>query len=111
VDPRAGLDDLENRIFLTLLGLELRPLITTVFLERLMRKHKIVVHRLEAGYVYTSDGALYPLEWCDFQLYENGENGRPPVDYSFSFKAGMKKLDSKIFKAQSRLINSWVFFE
>jgi hypothetical protein len=26
VDPRAGLDDLEKREFLTLLGLELRPL-------------------------------------------------------------------------------------
>jgi hypothetical protein len=26
VDPRAGLDDLENRKFLTLQGLELRPL-------------------------------------------------------------------------------------
>jgi hypothetical protein len=26
VDPRAGLDDMEKRKFLTLLGLELRPL-------------------------------------------------------------------------------------
>jgi hypothetical protein len=43
--------------------------------------------------VYTPDGALYPLEWCDFQLYENGENGRPPVDHSFSFKAGTMKLE------------------
>jgi hypothetical protein len=72
---------------------------------------KTVVHRLEAGYVYSPDGAVYPLEWCDFQLYENGENGRPPMDHSFSFKAGMRKLDSKIFNAQKRLINSWLFSE
>ncbi|KDQ88522.1 hypothetical protein L798_06649 [Zootermopsis nevadensis] len=44
--------------------------------------------RLEVGYVYTPSGEVYALEWCDFELYEHGEDGRPPTDYSFSFKAG-----------------------
>jgi hypothetical protein len=60
--------------------------------------------------VYTPDGALYPLEWCDFQLYENGENGRPPADHSFNFKAGKRKLDPKVFEVLGRL-NSWAFFK
>ncbi|KAJ9582267.1 hypothetical protein L9F63_003396 [Diploptera punctata] len=44
--------------------------------------------RLEAGYVYTPSGKVYPLEWCDFELHRHGENGTPPIDHSFNFKAG-----------------------
>ncbi|XP_024937100.1 uncharacterized protein LOC107264026 isoform X2 [Cephus cinctus] len=43
---------------------------------------------LKIGYVYKPDGTLYPLEWCDLQLYQHGENGSPPRDHAFSFKAG-----------------------
>jgi hypothetical protein len=61
--------------------------------------------------VCTPDGALYALEWCDFQLHENGENGRPPKDHSFNFKAGMRKLVSTALQAQDRLISSWLTFK
>lgn len=43
---------------------------------------------LETGYVYKPDGSLHPLEWCDLQLYQHGENGVPPKDHAFSFEAG-----------------------
>jgi hypothetical protein len=39
VDPRAGLDDLEKRKFLTLLGLELRPLGHPAHSQLLYRLH------------------------------------------------------------------------
>ncbi|XP_066995909.2 uncharacterized protein [Anabrus simplex] len=43
---------------------------------------------LQAGYVYTPEGELHPLEWCDMKLYQHGENGTPPTDQGFQFKAG-----------------------
>jgi len=43
---------------------------------------------LELGYVYLPDGRLFPVDECGFNLWNFGENGRPPTDYSFSFKAG-----------------------
>lgn len=43
---------------------------------------------METGFVQESDGRIYPLEWCDFQLYQHGENGTPPKDHGFQFKAG-----------------------
>lgn len=46
--------------------------------------------------MYTEYGELYPVEWCDLKLYNHGESGRPPVDYSFQFKAG---------KGQKRIIS------
>ncbi|XP_063239942.1 uncharacterized protein LOC134540860 isoform X3 [Bacillus rossius redtenbacheri] len=43
---------------------------------------------LETGYVYSPDGDVQPLEWCDLKLYQHGEGGTPPVDYAFQFRAG-----------------------
>ncbi|KAK3921904.1 6-phospho-beta-galactosidase [Frankliniella fusca] len=43
---------------------------------------------MESGYVYTPEGKNYPLEWCDFKLWQHGEQGTPPTDCAFSFKAG-----------------------
>jgi hypothetical protein len=65
--------------------------------------YKVFANRLEAGYVYTSTGELHPLEWCDFQLYEHGENGTPPTDHSFSFKAGKGTTNSKILKYSTEI--------
>lgn len=67
------------------------------------QEHKVFANRLEAGYVYTSTGDLYPLEWCDFELYEHGENGTPPTDHSFSFKAGKGTTHLKILKHSTEL--------
>lgn len=67
------------------------------------QEHKVFANRLEAGYVYTPTGDLYPLEWCDFQLYEHGENGTPPTDHSFSFKAGKGITNFKILKHSTEL--------
>ncbi|XP_034240490.1 uncharacterized protein LOC117644891 [Thrips palmi] len=43
---------------------------------------------MQSGYVYTPEGKINPLEWCDFKLYQHGEQGTPPTDAAFSFKAG-----------------------
>jgi hypothetical protein len=43
---------------------------------------------MELGYIYTADGTLLPIQWCDFKLEHHGENGNPPFDYSFFFQAG-----------------------
>lgn len=40
------------------------------------------------GYLYTPDGELHGMERCDLQLYRHGEGGTPPIDYSFTFRAG-----------------------
>ncbi|XP_069689416.1 uncharacterized protein [Periplaneta americana] len=53
--------------------------------------------RLEAGYVYTRSGEILPLEWCDLELYQYGENGRPPTDYNFNFKAGSTVYTVQVF--------------
>ena len=49
-------------------------------------------YRLELGYVYLPDGRLFPVDESGFNLWNFGENGRPPTDYSFSFKAGNQQL-------------------
>jgi hypothetical protein len=43
---------------------------------------------MEFGYMYKPDGTLIPIEWCNLKLEHHGENGRPPLDYSFFFQAG-----------------------
>ncbi|KAF4525128.1 hypothetical protein B566_EDAN005070 [Ephemera danica] len=53
-------------------------------------------HRLELGYVYTPDGQLHPLQSCDLKLYEHGENGTPPLDYGFNFRAGGCKYSVQV---------------
>lgn len=46
------------------------------------------VSMMESGYVCLPGGAVHNMEWCDFQLYQHGEDGEPPTDHAFSFKAG-----------------------
>lgn len=46
---------------------------------------------METGFVQEPDGKIYPLEWCDFKLYQHGENGNPPKDHGFQFKAGINR--------------------
>lgn len=56
---------------------------------------------LELGYVYGPDGRLEPLQWCDLQLWQQGENGRPPRHYGFSFAAG-----NRVYRALVRVRES-----
>ncbi|XP_077291561.1 uncharacterized protein LOC143914977 isoform X2 [Arctopsyche grandis] len=44
----------------------------------------------EVGVVCLPDEkkSIYPLEWCNLELYQHGENGKSPVDYAFQFQAG-----------------------
>jgi len=76
---------------------------TYIYHCTLKQEHKVFANRLEAGYVYTSTGDMYPLEWCDFELYEHGENGTPPTDHSFRFKAGKGTTNFKILKHTTEL--------
>lgn len=44
---------------------------------------------LTIGYVIKGDTKeIHPIQWSDFELYQQGESQPPPVDYGFSFKAG-----------------------
>nr|CAD7260836.1 unnamed protein product [Timema shepardi] len=61
---------------------------------------------LESGYVYTPNGELHPLEWCDFKLYQHGEGGTPPVDYAFQFKAG-----GTVYTVKAKEINQSIHFK
>lgn len=51
---------------------------------------------LELGYVYMPDGRLLPVDECGFNLWNFGENGRPPTDYSFSFKAANRTWEVQV---------------
>jgi len=44
--------------------------------------------RLIIGYVFHSDGSMYPVSSCDLQLDAVGEDGKDPVDWKFNFIAG-----------------------
>lgn len=35
----------------------------------------------------TEDGVYHTVEWSNFELYQNGENGSPPRDHAFQFEA------------------------
>ncbi|KAK4021997.1 uncharacterized protein LOC116919103 [Daphnia magna] len=59
---------------------------------------------LELGYVYLADGRLFPVDECGFNIWDIGENGSPPKDYHFTFKAAnrwwsvqVNVLDAPIF--------------
>lgn len=48
-----------------------------------------ILSHLTIGYFCRkSDQAVFPVEWCDFQLYQHGEKQILPKDYGFMFKAG-----------------------
>lgn len=36
-----------------------------------------------------AEKTMYAIEDCDLKLYQHGESGEPPLDYAFSFKAGI----------------------
>lgn len=40
------------------------------------------------------NGVLSAVDSCDLKLYQHGENGNPPQDYAFRFRAGWQ---AKIF--------------
>lgn len=44
--------------------------------------------RLKLGYVVDPKGNLTAVDWCDFELYTQGECGSPPKDHAFRFSAG-----------------------
>ena len=46
---------------------------------------------MELGYIYLPDGRLFPVDECGFNLWNIGENGTPPTDYFFSFRAGISR--------------------
>nr|XP_037872718.1 uncharacterized protein LOC101746561 isoform X2 [Bombyx mori] len=48
----------------------------------------ILSHLTIGYYCRKSDQAVFPVEWCDFQLYQHGEMQTLPKDYGFMFKAG-----------------------
>ncbi|KAK3927410.1 CDK5RAP3-like protein [Frankliniella fusca] len=46
------------------------------------------VSRFESGYICLPGGEVHSMEWCDLELWQHGEDGEPPVDHAFRFKAG-----------------------
>jgi hypothetical protein len=45
---------------------------------------------LELGYMYEKDGTMHPVEAIDLPLWNQGENGTPPTDYGYTFRANGK---------------------
>jgi hypothetical protein len=68
VDPRGGLDDLENRKFLTLQGLELRPL------SRPARSQSLYRLRYPGSYEMSVNNFLKPGEWEHWSLVPSNKH-------------------------------------
>ncbi|XP_048518898.1 uncharacterized protein LOC125503097 [Dendroctonus ponderosae] len=53
--------------------------------------------RLHFGYLYRArDARMLPISDCDLQLHQQGEQGTPPRDYAFTFKAGGHAYDVQL---------------
>lgn len=50
---------------------------------------------LEVGYVI-QDGEINAIEFCNLQLYQHAENGRPPLNYGFTFVANGSTYDANV---------------
>ncbi|KAL8588233.1 hypothetical protein ACOMHN_062090 [Nucella lapillus] len=48
------------------------------------------ISRLTVGYVFHADGRMDAVTSSQFELYEHGEDGRPPSHLAFTFTAGGK---------------------
>lgn len=51
--------------------------------------------RLLMGYVFHPDGKLDSVSWSSFELYEHGEDGNPPKEFTAKFIAGGKMYSMK----------------
>jgi hypothetical protein len=60
--------------------------------------------RLELGYVYLADGRLFPVDEVGLNIWDIGENGSPPTDYHFTFKAGDFYTNKKVHVIPCRLM-------
>ncbi|KAK9879879.1 hypothetical protein WA026_008381 [Henosepilachna vigintioctopunctata] len=57
----------------------------------------ITLSSFKVGFVYSAaDKKVYPITHNDFELYQHGESGTPPVDYAFTIKAGGKTYVVKV---------------
>ncbi|XP_075225831.1 uncharacterized protein LOC142326986 [Lycorma delicatula] len=74
------------------------------------------------GYVCLPSGQVDTLQWTDFKLYQNGENGIPPLDHAFQFKAGGKMYTVQVsvehevihyvgWRWQAKMIERFVKFD
>ncbi|GAB6023464.1 hypothetical protein CHUAL_008243 [Chamberlinius hualienensis] len=63
--------------------------------------HPDIFSVFEMGYLYTPDGRLFGVNSCNLELWRHGEEGTPPVDYSFNFKAGGRdyRVDCKVIES------------
>ncbi|KAL0841174.1 hypothetical protein ABMA28_014917 [Loxostege sticticalis] len=71
-----------------------------------------ILSHLTIGYVCrNSDGSVFPIQSCDFQLYQHGEGQVLPKDYGFLYKADNKthsirvkvKDEEKFYIGQDRV--------
>lgn len=51
---------------------------------------------LEVGYVL-NDNEIDAIEFCNLQLYQHAENGRPPKNYGFTFVANGITYDANVY--------------
>ncbi|XP_062541594.1 uncharacterized protein LOC134209615 [Armigeres subalbatus] len=66
----------------------------------------ITFSRLEVGFITNSKELInHPITNIDFDLYQHGEHGKPPVDYALQFKAG-----SETYIMQVRTLSSPEFY-
>ncbi|PVD27980.1 hypothetical protein C0Q70_10556 [Pomacea canaliculata] len=53
----------------------------------------VALSRLTVGYVFHPDGHMDAVSSSEFELYDHGEDGRPPKSLRFKFSAGGKQYD------------------
>lgn len=51
---------------------------------------------LEMGYVILADKSIHAIDSCDLLLYQHGEDGHPPKNLAFSFKAGGRTYEVSV---------------
>ncbi|KAL5011149.1 hypothetical protein ScPMuIL_013454 [Solemya velum] len=51
----------------------------------------MTVSRLKIGYIFNKDGTLEPICGSDFELYNIGEDGKPPSQFTIIFKTDKRK--------------------
>jgi hypothetical protein len=75
VGPRASLDDVENRTFFTLLGLELRPLVRPVRSQSLYQQHYPGYWKIQFKFWTAQQGLKQPVEVRDTILHVRFKTG------------------------------------
>ncbi|XP_076444744.1 uncharacterized protein LOC143282822 [Babylonia areolata] len=63
------------------------------------------ISRLTVGYVFHPDGSMDAVSCSEFELFEHGEDGRPPPLMAFNFSAG-----GKVYELECKVLDCPIFY-